>query len=190
MPELPDAKKARLMKDYELTSYDASLLVLESETAVYFEEALKCLKPLTPKTAKLLANWLLGEMFAALNRENKTLEDCPVPPAHLAGLMNQIQDGVISGKIAKEVFTLMWQSGQDAPTLIEQHGLKQVSDDGPILATIDKVLAENGDKVAEYQSGKEKLFGFFVGLIMKNMQGKANPELVNKLLKEKLNPRP
>lgn len=186
MPELPDAKKARLMQDYELSPYDASLLVMETETATYFEEALKFLKTLNTKTAKLLANWLLGEVFGALNRENKTIEDCPVSAAHLAGLINQIQAGVISGKIAKEVFTLMWESGEEAAALIEEHGLKQVSDDGPILLIIDKVLAENSDKVAEYQAGKDKLFGFFVGLVMKNMAGKANPELVNKLLKQRL----
>lgn len=186
MPELPDAKKARLMQDYELSPYDASLLVMERETATYFEEALKFLKPLNTKTAKLLVNWLLGELFGALNRENKTIEECPVSAAHLAGLINEIQAGVISGKIAKEVFTLMWESGDEAAALIEEHGLKQVSDDGPILIIIDKVLAENPDKVAEYQAGKDKLFGFFVGLVMKNMAGKANPELVNKLLKERL----
>lgn len=186
MPELPDAKKARLIQDYELSAYDASLLVLEAETATYFEEGLKCLQPLSPKTAKLLANWLIGEVFAALNRESKTILDSPVSPASLAGLVNQIQAGVISGKIAKEVFLLMWTSGEAAAVLIEKHGLRQVSDDGPILLAIDKVLAENMDKVMEYRSGKDKLFGFFVGLVMKNMGGKANPELVNKLLQEKL----
>ncbi|MBA3814086.1 MAG: Asp-tRNA(Asn)/Glu-tRNA(Gln) amidotransferase subunit GatB [Alphaproteobacteria bacterium] len=186
MPELPDDKKARLMQDYELSAYDASLLVLEAETATYFEEGLKCLQQLTSKTAKLLTNWLIGEVFAALNREGKTLEECPVSSARLAGLINQIQSGVISGKIAKEVFLLMWESGEEAAVLIEKHGLKQVSDDGPILLIIDKVLGEHPDKVAEYQAGKDKLFGFFVGLVMKNMGGKANPELVNKLLKGRL----
>lgn len=186
MPELPDAKKARLMQQYELPAADASLLVLEAETAVYFEEALRSLHPLTPKTAKLLANWLIGEVFGGLNREGKTIEECPVSPAHLAGLVNQIHEGVISGKIAKEIFTLMWDSGEEAAVLIEKHNLKQVSDDGAILLIIDKLLLEHADKVAEYQAGKEKLFGFFVGLVMKNMAGKANPELVNKLLKERL----
>lgn len=186
MPELPDAKKARLMRDYELPAYDASLLVLETETAAYFEEGLKSLQPLNPKTAKLLANWLIGEVFAALNREGKTIEESPVSAAHLAGLVNQIQSGVISGKIAKEVFSLMWESGEEAAVLIETHGLKQVSDDGPILLIIDKLLAENADKADEYRSGKDKLFGFFVGQVMKNMGGKANPELVNKLLKDRL----
>ncbi len=186
MPELPDAKKARLMKDYELTAYDASVLVRETETAAYFEEALKSLKPSNTKSAKLLANWLIGEVFGALNREDKTLSESPVSATHLAGLVNQIQDGVISGKIAKEVFSLMWETGKDASSLIEEHGLKQVSDDGPILVVIDKILAAHSDKVVEYQSGKDKLFGFFVGQVMKEMAGKANPDLVNKLLKEKL----
>jgi aspartyl-tRNA(Asn)/glutamyl-tRNA(Gln) amidotransferase subunit B len=186
LPELPDATKARLMKDYELSPYDASLLVSEKETVIYFEEALKWLKPLNAKSAKLLANWLVGEVFGALNRESKTIEDCPVSPAHLAGLVNQIQEGIISGKIAKEVFILMWESDKDAPSLIEEHGLKQVSDDGAILVIIDKVLDENPGMVEEYKSGKDKLFGFFVGQVMKAMAGKANPELVNKLLKEKL----
>ncbi|MBY0501866.1 MAG: Asp-tRNA(Asn)/Glu-tRNA(Gln) amidotransferase subunit GatB [Alphaproteobacteria bacterium] len=186
LPELPDAKKARLMAEYELSSYDASVLVAETETAVFFEEALKYLHPLNKKTAKLLANWLIGDVFGALNRESKTLETCPVSSAHLAGLINQIEAGVISGKIAKEVFSLMWETDCDAQVLIERHGLKQVSDDGAILANIDKVLNENPAMVEDYKSGKEKLFGFFVGQVMKAMQGKANPELVNQLLREKL----
>lgn len=186
LPELPDAKKARLMADYELPAYDASVLVSETETAAYFESALQKLSPLTPKTAKLLANWLIGEVFGALNRENKTIEECPVSPAHLAGLVNEIQKGVISGKIAKEVFALMWQTGHEALRVIEEHGLVQISDDVAIVAVIKTVLLENPDMVEEYKNGKEKLFGFFVGQVMKAMKGKANPELVNKLLKEKL----
>lgn len=186
LPELPDAKKARLMKDYELPPYDASVLVSEMETAAYFEEALKSLKPLQAKTAKLLTNWLMGEVFGALNRDNKTIETCPVSPADLAGLINQIQESVISGKIAKEVFLLMWKTGHDAASLIEEHGLKQVSDDGAILKIVDQVLEENPKMVEDYKSGKDKLFGFFVGQVMKAMAGKANPELVNQLLKQKL----
>lgn len=186
LPELPDAKKTRFMKDYELSAYDAAVLVSEMETASYFEEALKCLDPLTPKTAKLLANWLIGEVFGALNRENKALEACPISPAHLSGLITEIQKEVISGKIAKEVFSLMWETGKEAEILIKEHGLQQVSDDGAIIAIIDKVLAENGSMVEEYRGGKEKLFGFFVGQVMKAMAGKANPELVNTLLKQRL----
>jgi aspartyl-tRNA(Asn)/glutamyl-tRNA(Gln) amidotransferase subunit B len=161
-------------------------LVSEKETVLFFEEALKSLNPLNAKTAKLLANWLVGELFGALNRDGKAIENSPVSPANLAGLVNQIQEGVISGKIAKEVFILMWESGKDAPSLIEEHGLKQVSDDGAILVIIDKILDENPGMVEEYKGGKDKLFGFFVGQVMKAMAGKANPELVNKLLKQKL----
>lgn len=186
LPELPDAKKGRFMKDYELSAYDASVLVSEMETATYFEEALKTLDPLTPKTAKLLANWLIGEVFGALNRDNKLLEACPVSPKHLAGLITEIHKGVISGKIAKEVFSMMWETGTEAAALIKEHELQQVSDDSAIVAVIDKILAENGPMVEEYKSGKEKLFGFFVGQVMKAMAGKANPELVNTLLKQKL----
>ncbi len=186
LPELPDAKKARFMKEYELSAYDASVLVRETETAAYFEEGLRALKPMNAKAAKLLANWMIGELFAALNREDKELLKSPVSSVNLAGLVGQIQEGVISGKIAKEVFAMMWETGKDAASLIEQHGLKQVSDDGPILLVIDKILGQHADKVAEYKSGKDKLFGFFVGQVMKEMAGKANPELVNKLLKEKL----
>lgn len=186
LPELPDAKKSRFMKDYELSSYDASLLVAEMETAAYFEEALKAFQPLTPKSAKLLANWLSGEVFAALNRDDKTLENCPISPAYLAGLIIQIEKGVISGKIAKDVFSRMWETGKDAKSIIEDHGLQQVSDDGAIVTAIDKVLNDNPGMVEEYKSGKEKLFGFFVGQVMKAMAGKANPEMVNQLLKERL----
>ncbi len=186
LPELPDAKKARFMQDYELSTYDASVLVSEGETASYFEEALTHLDPLTPKAAKLLANWLIGEVFGALNRENKSLEDCLVPPAHLAGLVTEIQKGVISGKIAKEVFTLMWETGKDAPSLVAEHGLHQVSDESAIIAIIETVLLEHPAMVDDYKSGKEKLFGFFVGQVMKAMAGKANPERVNTLLKQRL----
>lgn len=186
LPELPDAKRARLMKDYELPAYDASVLVSETEIASYFEEALMHLEPQTNKTIKLLANWLIGDVFGALNREDKMLEECPVSPAHLAGLITQIHSGAISGKIAKEVFALMWETGKDASSLVKEHGMQQVSDDGAILAVIDTVLEANPSMVEEYKDGKEKLFGFFVGQVMKTMGGKANPELVNRLLKEKL----
>lgn len=186
LPELPNAKKARLMKDYELSAYDAAVIVSETETAAYFEAALKFLKPLNSKSAKLVANWLMGELFGALNRENKSLENCSISSVHLAGLINQIQTGVISGKIAKEVFNLMWESGKDATTLIEERGLKQISDDGAILVSIQKILEEHQEMVEEYKAGKDKLFGFFVGQVMRAMAGKANPDLVNTLLKEQL----
>lgn len=186
LPELPDAKKARFIKEYGLSAYDASVLVSESEIATYFETGLAALRPANPKTVKLFANWLIGDVFGALNREGKTLENCPVSPTQLAGLINQLQEGIISGKIGKEVFALMWETGKEATVLIEEKGLQQVSDDGAILSAIDQILKDNPKMVEEYKSGKEKLFGFFVGQVMKVMAGKANPELVNKLLKEKL----
>jgi aspartyl-tRNA(Asn)/glutamyl-tRNA(Gln) amidotransferase subunit B len=186
LPELPDAKKLRFITTYELSAYDASVLVSEGEIGTYFEEALHHLKPLTPKAAKLLANWLIGDVFGALNRDNKTIDSCPLSPAQLAGLINEIQAEVISGKIAKEVFALMWETSKDASSLIQEHGLQQISDDTAIQGTIDKILADNPAMVEEYKAGKDKLFGFFVGQVMKVMAGKANPELVNKLLKERL----
>ncbi len=186
LPELPDAKKDRLMEEYELPLYDAALLVTETEIASYYEETLQALEAVTPKGAKLVANWLLGEVFGALNRDGKTLEDCPITPGALAGLVMEIQKDVISGKIAKDVFSMMWETGKSAPALIAEHGLQQVSDDGAIIPIIDKVLADNPQMVEEYRQGKDKLFGFFVGQVMKIMAGKANPELVNKLLRERL----
>jgi len=188
MPELPDAKKARFMQAYDLPSYDAALLVAETETATYFEETLRALPAGTVDkgAVKMVANWIVGELFAALNREDKTLATCPIAPIHLAGLMTQILTGVISGKIAKEVFAYMWETGRDAGSLIEEHGLKQVSDDGAIEAIIADVLTEHEEMVRDYLNGKDKLFGFFVGQVMKAMAGKANPDLVNKLLKQKL----
>ncbi|MDI9637556.1 hypothetical protein QM565_17620 [Geitlerinema splendidum] len=179
-------KKTRLMKEYELPAYDASIIVAETETAAYFEAAVKALKSRDSKAVKLLANWLIGDLFGALNREDKTLDTCPISEAHLAGLVDQIVEGVISGKIAKDVFVRMWETGKDAGSLIEEHGLKQVSDEGAILSIVDKILDENPKMVEEYKSGKDKLFGFFVGQVMKATEGKASPEVVNKLLKEKL----
>ena len=133
-----------------------------------------------------MANWLIGEVFGALNREDKTLEKCPIPAANLAGLIDQIVEGVISGKIAKDVFARMWETGNEASALIEEHGLKQVSDEGAILSVIENVLKDNPKMVEDYKAGKDKLFGFFVGQVMKETQGKASPEAVNKLLKGKL----
>lgn len=186
LPELPDDKKARLISQYELPAYDAGLLVSEAEIADYFESALKASKAQDAKTAKLVSNWMLGELFATLNREDKSISDSPISPAHLAGLVAEINAGTISGKIAKDVFALMWETGKDAPSIIEEKGLKQVSDDSAILAVIDKVLEDNPQMVADYKSGKDKLFGFFVGQVMKAMHGKGNPGLINDLLKDRL----
>ena len=185
LPELPDAKKARFMQAFTLSSYDASLLSEERETANYFEQAVAaCEDP--SKSAKIVANWMTGELFAALNRDNLPLKDSKISPNSLAGLINLIQNGTISGKIAKEVFLDMWEAGQDAQQIVKDKGLEQVSDVSAIAAQIDEILAQNQDKVEQYRSGKDRLFGFFVGQVMKATSGKANPKVVNDALREKL----
>jgi aspartyl-tRNA(Asn)/glutamyl-tRNA(Gln) amidotransferase subunit B len=180
LPELPDDIKARMVSDYGLSSYDASVLTEERETASFYEAASN------GRDRKLVANWMTSELFGALNKAGKTLADSPVSPASLGALVDLISDGTISGRIAKDVFAEMFETGRLAPDIIEEKGLKQVSDSGAIEGLIDQVLAENQDKVEEYRSGKDKLFGFFVGQTMKISGGQANPAMVNQLLKEKL----
>ncbi|MBI1274686.1 Asp-tRNA(Asn)/Glu-tRNA(Gln) amidotransferase subunit GatB [bacterium] len=181
LPELPDQKKKRYMSEYGLTAYDASVLVAEKATADYFEQLVK-----QASDAKLAANWMTAELFARLNKAGVEIDQSPIAPEKLAGLIKLISDNTISGKIAKDVFDIMWETGQDAAAIVEERGLKQVTDTGAIAAVIDQVIAENADKVAEYRSGKDKLFGFFVGQVMKLSGGKANPGAVNDLLKQKL----
>jgi len=180
LPELPDDKKARFMSEYGLSPYDAGVLIDEQATADWYETLAK------GRDAKLCANWMITELFGALNKAEKDLADSPVPAENLGGLVDLIADGTISGRIAKDVFAEMFESGKDAATIVEEKGLKQVSDSGEIEALIDQVLADNPDKVAEYKGGKEKLFGFFVGQTMKRSGGKANPGMVNQVLKQKL----
>ena len=180
LPELPDEKKARLMGDLGLSAYDAGVLVAEKETADFYEAVSK------GRDAKLAANWVIGDFFAALNKAGLDIADSPVGPDKLGGLLDLIADGTISGRIAKDVFEIMFETGKDAAAIVEEKGLKQVSDTGAIAGIVDEVLAANADKVAEYKSGKDKLFGFFVGQVMKATQGKANPKAVNDILKEKL----
>jgi aspartyl-tRNA(Asn)/glutamyl-tRNA(Gln) amidotransferase subunit B len=180
MPELPDAKKARLIAQHGLSAYDAGVLVAERETADFYEAVAKGRDP------KLAANWVISELFGQLNRTGRTIADSPVSAAALGGLIDLIADGTISGRIAKDVFTEMVDSGKSAADIVEAKGLRQVSDSGAIDQAIDKVLAANADKVAEYKGGKEKLFGFFVGQVMKATGGKANPALLNQRLKAKL----
>lgn len=188
LPELPDAKKERFIRDFSLSSYDASVLTSEMELAMYYEDALAALTPEERKQngAKTLANWMIGDLFAALNRDGLSIDEAKVRPEGLAALIRLILKGTISGKIAKDVFADLWENGGTPEEIVKSKGLEQVSDDGAILKVIDRVLANNADKVAEYKSGKEKLFGFFVGQVMKEMQGKGNPALVNELLKKKL----
>ena len=180
LPELPDAKKTRFMRDYGLSAYDAGVLVAEQATAVFYETVAKDRDP------KLAANWVSGDFFAALNRTGRGIEDPPVSAVQLGALLDLMGDNTINGKIAKDVFEAMVETGEDPVSIVDRKGLRQVTDTGAIDATVDQIIAANQDKVSEYKSGKDKLFGFFVGQVMKAMQGKANPALVNETLKRRL----
>src|SRR5215470_5462007 len=180
LPELPDAKKARFIGDYGLSAYDAGVLVADQETAAFYETVAK------GRDAKLAANWVISELFAVLNRAGVDIDQSPVSAAALGGLVDLIADNTISGRIAKDVFAAMVETGKPAAAIVEEKGLRQVTDTGAIDQAIDQVMAQQADKVAEYRSGKEKLFGFFVGQVMKATGGKANPALLNQRLKEKL----
>jgi aspartyl-tRNA(Asn)/glutamyl-tRNA(Gln) amidotransferase subunit B len=181
MPELPDEIKSRMVTEYGLSSYDANVLTEEKEVAAFYELAS------AGRDRKITANWMSVELFGALNKAGIDLAQSPVSPEQLGGLVDLISDGSISGKIAKEVFADMFETGKDAKQVVEVKGLKQVSDEGAIISMIDEVLASNQDKVDEYRSGKDKLFGFFVGQVMKASKGQANPGMVNQILKQKLN---
>jgi aspartyl-tRNA(Asn)/glutamyl-tRNA(Gln) amidotransferase subunit B len=180
MPELPDARRARYIQAFGLSANDAGVLVAEKETAAYFEAVAQ------GRDAKQAANWVMGDLFGALNRLGLPIERSPVAAAALGELIDLMADGTISGKIAKDVFADMLESRQGARQIVEAKGLRQVSDTGAIDAAIDQILAANADKVAEYRAGKDKLLGFFVGQVMKATGGKANPGLVNDALKRKL----
>ncbi len=180
LPELPDQKIKRYTSDLGLSLYDAEILTIEKETAQYFEEAIKGNDP------KMAANWISAELFGRLNKSGVSLSECKITPQKLSGLLKLISSNIISGKIAKDVFDIMFETGEDAGKIVEEKGLQQVTNTSEIEAIIIKVLEENPDKVAEYRSGKDRLFPFFVGQVMKLSSGKANPALVNDLLKEKL----
>jgi len=185
MPELPRALAARFVADHGLPEYDATQLTASRAMAAYFEDAAKLLPA---GQAKLAANWVMGEVAAQLNREEKDIAHCPVPAAALAALIGRILDGTISNKIAREVFAAMWagENGGSPDAIIDARGLKQISDTGAIGAMIDEVLAANPAVVEEYRAGKQKAFNSLVGQIMKAGKGKANPQQVNELLKQKL----
>ena len=180
MPELPDAKMIRFITEYELSQADAMLLVEEQETADFYEILA------IGRDKKLAANWLGTELFGVLNKEGISLKESPVSADSLGGLIDLISDGTISGRIAKDIFVEMFATGQEAGAIVELKGLRQISDSDTITKLINSIVSENEDKVTEFKSGKEKLFGFFVGQVMKKSQGKANPKLVNDLLREKL----
>ena len=182
LPELPKAKQSRYVNDLGLSAYDAGILTASREMADFFETALTAV----PKEAKICANWIMGEVNAQLNRDGLDMSQCPISAQQLGGMLLRISDGTISNSGAKEVFRTLWSEGGDADAIIEAKGLKQVSDSGAIEALVDEIIAGNADKVAEYRSGKDKLFGFFVGLAMKASKGKANPAQLNDILKKKL----
>ena len=179
LPELPDARRARYVA-MGLTPYDAHVLTLEKETAAYFETVAQ------GRDAKLASNWVTGDLFAAINRTRTSISEPPVPAEHLGALLDLMADNTLSGKLAKEVFEAMVEEGKSPGAIVQERGLKQVTDSGAIEAVVAEVLAKNADKVAEYKSGKDKLFGFFVGQTMKAMQGKGNPALVNDAVKKLL----
>lgn len=183
LPELPQAKAKRYQAELGLPAYDASVLTASRTLAQYFEALLA---ELGQDQAKLAANWVMGELLANLNRTEADIETSPVSASQLAGLLKRVIDNSINGKIAKQVFDLLWTEGGDADGLIERHGLKQVTDSAAIESLIDQVIAANPKQVDEYRAGNEKVFGFFVGQAMKLSKGKANPQQLNELLRHKL----
>ena len=181
LPELPEAKRERFMAQYSLPLYDAQVLTSSKALAVYFETATAEFPQ--PKT---VSNWIMSELMKQLKRDEREIEDCPVPPENLAELLSLMDTGVISGKIAKTVFDDMYTTGRKAKAIVEEKGLTQVKDEGAIEAIIDEILRENPTEVELYRGGKEKLFSFFVGQAMRKTKGKANPQLVNEILRSKL----
>ena len=187
LPELPDQKATRYVEKFGLSAYDAGVLTASREMGDYYEAVLAALAAAGhPGQEKLAANWVMGELSAALNKDGLEVGDARIGAPHLAGLLARIADATISGKIAKEVFEAMWAEGSTADEVIEAKGLRQITDSAAIEQTIDEVMAANPKQLADYRSGKDKLFGFFVGQVMKRTGGKANPAQVNELLKKKL----
>lgn len=183
LPELPQQKVTRFKQDYALNDYDANLLASDVDIAHYFETALKANDKVS---AKLLANWLNGEVAAYLNKENLTILACPISPEALNQLLQHIENSTISSSIAKQVFAAMWNGEGSADEIIRKQGLQQINDSDALNAIIEKIIADNPSQVEQYRSGKDKLFGFFVGQVMKATQGKANPQQVNELLRSHL----
>ena len=182
MPELPDAKQQRFVDEYQLKGDDASLLTTSRALADYFEAAVAA----SAASAQLVANWVVGELSGALNKDGLDISDSKVSADSLAGLLTRIHDNTISGKIAKQVFEAMWQGEGSADAIIEVKGLKQITDASAIEAVVDQVIAAHPEQAADYRAGKDKLIGFFVGQVMKETKGQANPGQVNQVLKAKL----
>jgi aspartyl-tRNA(Asn)/glutamyl-tRNA(Gln) amidotransferase subunit B len=181
LPELPDARKERLMAEYGLSEYDAGIITASKAMANYFDQVVG-----RKVDAKAAANWLMGDVSKHLNTADLAIEACPVTPDNLAGMLALIDKGTISGKMAKTVFEEMWTSGKAAEAIVKEKGMVQISDEGAIIAIVDSVLAANPQSVADFKAGKEKAIGFLVGQIMKQTKGRANPEMVNKLLRERI----
>ena len=188
LPELPDEKKDRFMRDYGLSAYDAGVLVVERETADYFERAARGGEGRSrgARDAKQAANWIVTNLFGLLNAKGLSVAQSPVSADHLGKLVDLIADGTISGRIAKDVFEIMGESGKDPADIVAEKGLKQITDTGAIEAAVDQAIGANPDKAAEVRGGKAALLGWFVGQVMKATQGKANPAAVNEILKKKL----
>ena len=184
IPELPDDKKKRFIEEFKVSAYEATILVSDIETAKYFEEVVT--KMGKNRDMKLAVNWITGELFAVLNNKNLEISESPISAKNLAKLINLIKNGTISGKIAKTIFELMMDGDKDPQVIVEEKGLKQQSDPKALEVLIDKIINDNREKAIEYKNGKEKLFGFFVGQAMKVSGGKANPQLINEILKKKL----
>lgn len=181
LPELPDARRERYVKEYNLPRYDAGVLTNTKELADYFEACVT-----DYPNPKAVSNWVMGDLSRLLNANNRDITDCPIKPEQLASMLQLMDKGTISGKIAKTVFEEMFATGKDAETIVKEKGLVQISDEGAIAVAVDEVLSNNPKSVEDYRDGKEKALGFLVGQVMKATRGKANPELVNKLLKERL----
>ena len=183
LPELPQAKRQRFVDEHQLSDYDAGILTADRDLSIFFESTLTA----AGGDAKLVANWMIGDFSARLNKEDLSVAQSPVNAEQMGGMLARIMDKTISGKIAKEVFDAMWKGEGSADEIIEQKGLKQITDDSAIEKIIDEVIANSPNQLEQYRSGKEKLFGYFVGQVMKASKGKANPATVNEILKKKLN---
>ena len=181
LSELPEEKQKRLMETHNLNEYDASVLCADKSIADFFEEVVKA------ANAELAAKWIIGDLNALLNKHDVTLSECKVEAANFSTMIKKISDGTISGKIAKEVLETIWETGEDVLKIIDGKGMQQISDESELEKIVDKILADKTSQVDAYKSGKDKLFGFFVGQVMKSSGGKANPQLVNEILKKKLN---
>jgi aspartyl-tRNA(Asn)/glutamyl-tRNA(Gln) amidotransferase subunit B len=181
LPELPDQRKERFVKEYQIPEYDAEILTSTKAMANYYEECVRLFPD--PKT---VSNWMMGDLLRELKRDDREVDQCPVAPKHLAGMLSMVRDGTISGKIAKDVFEEMYRTGEPPEKIVKEKGWVQILDTGEIDEAIEKVIQANPKLVKDYQSGKEKVFGFLVGEVMKQTKGKANPKLANELLKKKL----